>query len=875
MTPLPLSSFGRHSQDPNWGDSFVSNVLSTSHFSCSREDLASCKLGAAGELQQLREAVDRLVDPAYTTNQHSIADTLVGQSLLCIERRLDELDDCFQDACSVGNAVAYNTGYFDQVHVIAKSFAKRVDKLANEVVSHNNLGFMSFDLIYQPFEMEIANLCHAFGSSVRRLLNDVSSLVDNARQSFQDFVQTLKLLEGDLLLSSDDECDMLHVFGDTMVHCANILDTVDAVAANAADQFSYDFRVSYCQQVLTIANDMRMILGEVKDSLGLDDFDALSVLCVVCATLDLVVCLQRKSIEEAMVVASISHEPTLEIMSSSIPLTVEMVLQYTRPASMEASSISSDGNCFNHVLTAAYGQVLAFACTIFEGTAAEAFVEDSIDNSFPLNDALATGIAIKDVVESSSPVEFCDSVGSDSKSISDPEMAEPLSIASLLETCVLFDPGGSPTFPTSSMHAIDIQGADECLVISRNPAATSDAEISEICPTLVDFVTSMERNLPTLDKMQWDGDGALMDASQDANVINSKVSPNKTSKTVSVLSNVQHLTSETIHCTKSCPQLCLLDVYFDVNGTSCTDWSSYVCKCLGSPSSTAYELFLSFFLLGYESFPRVKFKTIQAVPSQSTLIFGTDAQASNDSRGSLSLTPTLESNVESKSLTIGSNKTAPKSLAPSLVVSMGCMVPMLYILRHPSSKSHKFYQHVSSLVCTTPTSVDVEVLPHDRGPAFVLFGLFCIYQGFYLFLHDLCNQDINLLCVDCHSYMPIKVDCVNIRPLPYKVANTFGMLECSSMFYTTIMQDDLRFIDYRIPPDKSSATTYLSFLFFKSICNIMYCQIAAYVANMGSLRVSVMTKSLLHTLLSIYKTKSFLQVYGIDYLNLQVPTISI
>ena len=75
---------------------------------------------------------------------------------------------------------------------------------------------------------------------------------------------------------------------------------------------------------------------------------------------------------------------------------------------------------------------------------------------------------------------------------------------------------------------------------------------------------------------------------------------------------------------------------------------------------------------------------------------------------------------------------------------------MPYILRRPSSKSHKSDRTCSHLVCTTPTSVDVEDLPHDRGPAFVLFVLFCIYEkGFYLLLHDLCNQ-IRLLCVDCH-----------------------------------------------------------------------------------------------------------------------------
>ena len=85
-------------------------------------------------------------------------------------------------------------------------------------------------------------------------------------------------------------------------------------------------------------------------------------------------------------------------------------------------------------LTALMDKVLAFACTIFEGTAAEAFVEDSIDNSFPLNDALATGIAIKDVVESSSPVDFVTALDLIPSSISAPEMADLLSIASLLES---------------------------------------------------------------------------------------------------------------------------------------------------------------------------------------------------------------------------------------------------------------------------------------------------------------------------------------------------------------------------------------------------------------------------------------------------------
>jgi len=156
----------------------------------------------------------------------------------------------------------------------------------------------------------------------------------------------------------------------------------------------------------------------------------------------------------------------------------------------------------------------------------------------------------------------------------------------------------------------------------------------------------------------------------------------------------------------------------------------------------------------------------------------------------------------------------------------------------------------------TPTSVDVDVLPHDRGPDFVFVGLFCLYQGLYLFLHGLYHQEYMSLCMDHHSFMPFKVNtCVDSCPLPIKVTTDFGMLECSSIFYMTIKQDDLRFIDYRIPPDKYTDATYLSFSFFKSICNMYYYQVADYVANMGSLRIFVMTESLLYAIFKV-STKS-------------------
>ena len=79
----------------------------------------------------------------------------------------------------------------------------------NEVMSRGILQLRSFGSMCQPFEMEIASLCHDFWSSTRRCLNDVSTHIDNARQLLQVLVQTLHLLEGDLLLSSDDECKIL------------------------------------------------------------------------------------------------------------------------------------------------------------------------------------------------------------------------------------------------------------------------------------------------------------------------------------------------------------------------------------------------------------------------------------------------------------------------------------------------------------------------------------------------------------------------------------------------------------------------------------------------------------------------------------------
>lgn len=183
-----------------------------------------------------------------------------------------------------------------------------------------------------------------------------------------------------------------------MVHCANVLDTVNAVATNASNQLSCDFWVSYCQKVLTIDHDMEMMLTEVNDHIHSDDFDALSVLCTVCGTLDLVVCLH------ASMKRSQPTVPLMEMCQISNLLLFRWlpklccsthILHWTTTVSVWVST--------SHVLTTTFGPVLAFAYTIFDNNADELFMEDSVWDSFLLTDCRATEVKIKDVLESLGP----------------------------------------------------------------------------------------------------------------------------------------------------------------------------------------------------------------------------------------------------------------------------------------------------------------------------------------------------------------------------------------------------------------------------------------------------------------------------------------
>ena len=497
------------------------------------------------------------------------------------------------------------------MHAIAESFAKRVDQLANEVTSRINLGFMSFDSIYQPFEMEIINLCRDFGSSIRQFLNDVSSLVDEARQSIQHLVQTLKLFEEDLLLSSANEYHMLRVFGDTMVHCGDVLDTIDIVGKNASNQLSYDFRVSYCQQVLTIAKDMEMILNEVKDCLGSDGFDALSVLCVVCSTLDMVVYLQQASIDDAMATNRTFDASSPTTKSYGFPLTIELVVEYTRPASLEARS-SFDGNkqCsgFNHVLTTAYGQVLAFAYVVFDDTVDSFSMEDTEDDSVEdtLLDDLDADVEMKDmVVESSSPAEFSRGNVSSILECTTYELVVDVhakdSVADFLPLLLY-----NAHAPDDLKDVFDTSSLEEEFSHDDSLAAlhTSDSVMED--PPF--FASISEAYVP------FDPGGTVsssisgMLVTDECLVIVSPVSSNKTLQITNSI--VQHSIETTMDCNKHFPPICFLDESLAMKDTFSIGLLDVESNCVGLPSGMT-QPFLSSFLRGYEPFPLVKFKILQ------------------------------------------------------------------------------------------------------------------------------------------------------------------------------------------------------------------------------------------------------------------------
>jgi hypothetical protein len=87
---------------------------------------------------------------------------------------------------------------------------------------------------------------------------------------------------------------------------------------------------------------------------------------------------------------------------------------------------------------------------------------------------------------------------------SDPEMTDqdPFFIASFLEACVLFDPGGDvATLPMCDIENVGVQTANDRLLVSRDSETTTDEEISHICPSLIHFVMTLEQQFITIDDL--------------------------------------------------------------------------------------------------------------------------------------------------------------------------------------------------------------------------------------------------------------------------------------------------------------------------------------------------------------------------------------
>ena len=86
----------------------------------------------------------------------------------------------------------------------------------------------------------------------------------------------------------------------------------------------------------------------------------------------------------------------------------------------------------------------------------------------------------------------------------DPEMTDqdPFFIASFLEACILFDPGGdAATLPTCDIKNVGVQTADDHLLVSRDSETTTDEEILHICPSLIHFVVTLEQQFITIDDL--------------------------------------------------------------------------------------------------------------------------------------------------------------------------------------------------------------------------------------------------------------------------------------------------------------------------------------------------------------------------------------
>ena len=166
-----------------------------------------------------------------------------------------------------------------------------------------------------------------------------------------------------------------------------------------------------------------------------------------------------------------------------------------------------------------------------------------------MKDQDANNDIIKDMLESLNLFESCHDGAYDSLHASDSEMKDqnPLFIASFLEACVPFDPGGVAISPTLGKQTVGMQTADNHSLVSRDSETASDKEILDICPTLVHFVATLEQQFLTIDDLlAEEAVDPFMDDATAKDIVAAHVSFDKTPLFDLALTSAHHSTLEPI-----------------------------------------------------------------------------------------------------------------------------------------------------------------------------------------------------------------------------------------------------------------------------------------------------------------------------------------
>ena len=110
--------------------------------------------------------------------------------------------------------------------------------------------------------------------------------------------------------------------------------------------------------------------------------------------------------------------------------------------------------------------------------------------------------------------------------------------------------------------------------------------------------------------------------------------------------------------------------------------------------------------------------------------------------------------VDSSPFQVNSSSDALQLLVFLLNATGSCATSLFLNGRLVKMMTSNLYgpKHLDKPIWTCPTSVDVSVLPHDRGPNFVLVGLFCIFQGLHCLLGSLRHPKYMSLSADSNSF---------------------------------------------------------------------------------------------------------------------------